>query len=89
MVRVRIWKPMILLAVVPLSFLGPISTRAGADATGCSYYSGSPGLDGDPVCQGQSGSCYVCEYSYGGSGYTVCSETGDGTGVSYCVDYQY
>jgi hypothetical protein len=70
------------LFLTAAGFLGGASPGQ-SNASGCSWYQGSPGYGG---CRPGGGSCYECEYSYG-SAHTKCWENADGS-VSYCIDYQ-
>jgi hypothetical protein len=76
-------KPRIVLfAILTTALLGG-AAPSGGDASGCSWYSGSPGYGG---CRSGSGSCYECDYNRGGA-QTRCWENGDGS-VAFCIDHQ-
>lgn len=70
------------VALALIALLGS-AAPGGGNASGCTFYHGTPSFGG---CGSGSGSCYYCEYS-GGGGHSYCWENGDGS-IAYCIEYQ-
>lgn len=75
-------KRTILVALALTALLGT-AAPSGGDASGCSFYHGTPSFGG---CGSGTGSCYYCEYNRGGA-FSHCWENGDGS-IAFCIDYR-